>query len=190
MKKTFRKEALARRSAIPESVRTYKSSIIAGRVLSLPETAKARTITLYVDYRNEVETRQLILQLLEKGKRVALPVVDFNTGAMHFVAVTTLDSLVLTEKKLWEPAPGSGAEVPIDEIDLILTPGAAFDRNGYRMGYGGGFYDRILKTRPSHTRAVALAFSEQVVDFVPAESHDVPLDGIITDEEVIWCKGH
>ncbi len=185
MKKQIRKEALARRAAISVDERASKSLRIADLVLSLPETATAKVITVYVDFRNEVETRDLINRLLALGKTVALPIVHMETGTLSFTAVSSLDCLIKTEKHIWEPAPGSGTDVPIEALDLILTPGAAFDRSGYRLGYGGGFYDKLLEKRRTDVHAIGLAFSEQLVDSLPIEAHDQKLDGIVTENEVI-----
>lgn len=185
MKQTTRKEALERRAQIPADLRAYKSKVITEQVLIHPETLAAQTITVYVDYRNEVETRDLIRCLLALGKTVALPVAHFDTGELTFMGVTTLDALIKTDKRLWEPAPGSGPEIPVDSLDLILTPGAAFDRQGYRLGYGGGFYDRLLQKRRPGVPAIGLAFAEQVLEVLPAEAHDQRLDGLITDTGVL-----
>ncbi len=185
MKQTIRKNALERRAAIPAEERTLKSDKITGFVLNLPETAAAKIITVYVDYRNEVQTRVLIQRLLDMGKTVALPVADFSTCTLTFTAITTLNCLVETSKRLWEPDPCIGPEIPAEELDLILTPGAAFDRQGYRLGYGGGFYDRLLERRRPGVPAIGLAFSEQLIDALPTEAHDQKLDGIVTDAGVL-----
>ncbi len=185
MKQTIRKNALERRSAIPADERSKKSVLITELVLELPEMRHAQIITVYVDYRNEVETRNLIQQLLDLGKTVALPVAHFDTGLLTFTAVSSLDCLVKTEKRLWEPAPGSGPEIAPEALDLILAPGAAFDRLGYRLGYGGGFYDRLLTRRRPGVPAIGLAFTEQVVALLPAEAHDQKLDGIVTDSGIL-----
>lgn len=181
MKQMIRKTALERRAAILEQDRIQKSEKIAQLVLELPETQAAQTITIYVDYRNEVHTRLLIQKLLELGKTVALPVADFDTATLSFIAISSLDCLIRTDRRLWEPDPCTGPVVAAEELDLILTPGAAFDRQGYRLGYGGGFYDRLLERRRTGVPAIGLAFSEQLVDSLPAEAHDQKLNGIITD---------
>lgn len=185
MKLTVRKNALERRAAIPPEERTMKSIAITELVLAMPEVAAANIITVYVDYRNEVQTRLLIQRLLDLGKTVALPVADFTTCTLTFTAITTLSCLIETNKRLWEPDPCVGPEVPAEDLDLILTPGAAFDRQGYRMGYGGGFYDRLLNRRRPGVPAIGLAFSEQLVDALPVEAHDQKLDGIVTDAGVL-----
>ncbi len=185
MKQSIRKDALARRAAIPKAQQAEKSTVIRNLVLSLPEVAQSNVITVYVDFRNEVETRELITGLLGLGKVVALPVAHFDTWELSFVAIHSLDCLIQTDRHLLEPAPGSGPEIPTEEIDLILTPGAAFDRRGYRLGYGGGFYDRLLEKRRPDVRAIALAFSEQLVESLPTEAHDQKLDAIVTEEGII-----
>lgn len=185
MKKDYRKLALARRAAIPADERARKSRIITDLVLALPELRTAQVVTVYVDFRSEVETRHLIQQLLDLGKTVALPVAHFDTWELSFTAIPSLDCLIETEKHLLEPAPGAGVDIPTADIDLILTPGAAFSRQGYRLGYGGGFYDRLLEKRRPGTPALALAFTEQLDDALPVDDHDQRLDGIITDSGIL-----
>lgn len=185
MKKAFRKNALLRRTSIPADQRALKSEKITELVLSLPQTIKARSIAVYVDFRSEVETRELIRRLLDAGKIIALPVVHYDTWELKFVAVSSLECLIQTPKSIWEPAPESGQEIAIQDIDLFLVPGAAFDDQGNRMGYGGGFYDRVLSQRRGDTDAVGLAFIEQLVDIVPTEDKDQKVDGIITDTGII-----
>ncbi len=150
MKKTFRKDALLRRSKIPAEQRALKSQKIMELVLTLPQTAKAGIISVYIDFRSEVETRALIQRLLDDGKTIALPVVHYDTWELKFKTVSSLESLIQTPKLIWEPAPESGEDITIQDIDLILTPGAAFDYQGNRMGYGAGFYDRVL-SQPGKT---------------------------------------
>lgn len=185
MKKAFRKSALLRRSSIPAELRALKSRKIMELVLALPLTARAGIISVYIDFRSEVETRALIRRLMDEGKTIALPVVHYDTWELKFKTISSLDSLVQTPKLIWEPAPGTGKDIMIQDIDLILTPGAAFDYQGNRMGYGAGFYDRVLKQRREDTQAIGLAFIEQVVEAVPIEAHDQKVNAIVTDTGVI-----
>jgi len=186
MKSELRKQILKIRSEIPVADRAEKNTCIQKKVLELPQLQAAHTVTIFVDYRHEVETRRLIQEFIALGKIVALPVADFETGTLSFIAVTSLDLLQKTDKGLWEPPAGSGKDIPIPDLDLIFVPGSAFDRDGYRIGYGGGFYDRLLASKTPDTKAIGLAFSEQVVDRIPREPHDRRLDGLVTDAETVW----
>lgn len=188
MKTELRKKILKIRSEIPDDVRAEKNARIRSRVLELASNTPATVFALFVDYRHEVETRSIIDALLAMGKTVALPIAHFDTGQLTFIAIQSRDCLQKTAKGLWEPPAGSGPVIPAEKLELIITPGSAFDMKGYRMGYGGGFYDRLLANRVSGSKAVGLAFSEQVVENVPTDSHDSPLDGLITDEGTYWFR--
>lgn len=132
----------------------------------------------------EVATRPILERAWAGGKRVACPKVVWRPRGLASFAVGGLDELVEGRRGLFEPDPDRAE--PVDEgFDLVLVPGLAFDRRGGRIGYGAGFYDRFLAG--SEALKVALAYSLQVVDSVPVEPHDVPVDRILTEEESIVC---
>lgn len=145
--------------------------------LEIPEYRAARTVLLYVGTGAEVDTRPLIEDALAAGKRVALPVIT-GPGVMEARAVTDLDLLVPGPCGI--PAPGEGSElVPPEAPDLILVPGMAFTQDGWRLGRGGGYYDRYLPRTNALT--VALARDFQMVDHIPTEAHDIPVDALVID---------
>lgn len=116
---------------------------------------------------------------------MACPKVVWRPRGLASYAVSSLGELIVGERGLLEPDPDR-AEPIGEEIDLVLVPGLAFDRNGGRIGYGAGFYDRFLAGTPAVK--VALAYSLQLIDAVPVEPHDVPVDRILTEEESIVCR--
>ncbi len=142
---------------------------------------------IFLDFRGEVLTRPIINALLDTGKTVALPVVNFDTMELILVRIDSLDNLVECKYGIMEPVVTEDNTMEPDEFDLILAPGAVFDPRGYRIGYGGGFYDKMLSKLTTPTQVIGLAFSEQIIDEVPHESFDQPLDAIVTDEGVIIC---
>jgi 5-formyltetrahydrofolate cyclo-ligase len=145
----------------------------------------AHCVACYVSIDNEVDTRRLIISALDMGKQVCVPVTQ-KKSVMHFQLISGLDELLPTRFGLLEPVFQAEKIVVPDDLDLVIVPGLAFDRQGNRLGFGGGFYDRFL-TRCSATR-MGLAYAFQVVDVVPIENHDVQMDRLVTEDEVILCR--
>lgn len=141
----------------------------------------------YFSVRSEVQTFDIIRQALRAGKRVALPVSISRGRRLIFREVTDFKAdLKPGLLGIPEPKPSRPRVAP-READLIIVPGVAFDRRGYRLGTGGGFYDRFLRrvTRPAR---VGLAFEAQLVDKVPHAEHDERVDYIVTERRVIRCR--
>jgi len=183
-KALIRKEALARRAALtPAEVQT-RSAAIADTVCALPIFASARCICSYLAIDHEVETRGIISAALQTGKDVVLPrVVHHDTLMLH--AISSLEGLTPGPYGILQPAPDLPPVLP-HEVDLFLTPGVAFDAAGHRLGYGAGYYDRLL-SHPGGWR-VGLAFSRQVLPCVPSCAEDQPMDLLVTEDGVIDCR--
>ena len=185
-----RKRMIARREALPGEVVRESGEAIRRRILGLSEVAEARVIHCYVSAKNnEVDTRRLILEALEEGKRIVVPVTDLRQRRLDHSEIKGLDELERSVFGLSEPKEACRRFIGIDEIDLVIVPGLAFDSRGNRIGFGGGFYDRFL----SEVRApkIALAYSFQVVEAIEADPHDVRMDKVVTDEQVYDCTtGH
>ena len=137
----------------------------------------------FAAFRSEVETGPMIRRALKSGKRVILPKVQGSELALF--EITDFDKDVAPGA--WDiPEPNEGRPVQLDEIDIIIVPGAAFDARGNRLGYGAGFYDQLL---PAFKKtAVALAYELQIVPSVPADPHDVPVAKVVTEKRVIEAK--
>ena len=143
---------------------------------ALPQVAAARTVLLFYGVGREPDTRNLLVHLLNMGKRVALPRC-LPGGEMEARAVTALEEL--EEGAYGIPAPPAGAPlVPREEVDVILVPNLCCDREGYRLGRGGGYYDRYLAGYTGTT--VAWCPPALLVPRVPREEHDVPVDLLLT----------
>lgn len=180
MKKELRKQSLAARFDLPIEERLAKSSRIERLLFDLPEFRAARVVLFYASFRTEVETRGMIRRALDEGKRVVLPKVKGKELALY--EIRDLDQDVAPGA--WEiPEPVNGKPVDVRSVDIIIMPGAVFDEQGNRLGYGAGFYDRLLAGYQGAT--VALAFEVQVVPAVPSAKHDVPVKKIVTEKRVI-----
>ncbi|MGI6036748.1 MAG: 5-formyltetrahydrofolate cyclo-ligase [Limnochordia bacterium] len=182
-KKTLRQRMLARRREL--EAKEQKNALIAHRLQNLPAFKKARGIMFYHSLPDEVQTKGLLEEAWRAGKRVALPHTHRQLWQLIPGWVRGEDDLVAGVWGIKEPDPSRLRWVYLGDLDLVIVPGLAFDRRGYRIGYGGGFYDRFLARLPDETLKIGLAFQEQVVEKVPTEEYDQPLDMLITDAELI-----
>jgi 5-formyltetrahydrofolate cyclo-ligase len=189
-KKALRKRILPLRDALSLEERHKKSVVIQSQLFSLPQFIAARTVALFVSCRSEVLTESIIRKAISLGKIIALPITDLARKQLILSRITDFDSdLAPGTWGIREPKPDCIRPVSPDELDLVITPGAAFDRQGRRLGNGGGFYDGLLRSMTVRKPAIALAFALQIVDAVPFDpSHDQPVDMIITEDEIIDCK--
>ena len=186
MKPALRHEILARRDALGEDERRAKSAAIAARLKVQPEYGAARTVLFYVSFRSEAATRQIIEDALREGKRVLAPKVDRKAHRLKLFEITSVArDLEAGYMGIYEPVEGPGGEVDPSEVDMVVLPGVGFDSAGRRLGYGGGYYDRLIERLRPKVPLVALAFELQVVDEVPCEEHDKRVDRIITEARVI-----
>jgi len=151
----------------------------------LPSFATARTLLVTLPFRSEWDTTRLARLALEQGKTVAVPRVDASARVLNLHSIADLGVDV---------APGWGGipeprdyreRIDPEAIDWILVPGLAFDRSGRRLGYGGGYYDRLLPLIPASAARVAGAYDLQLVPRVPAAPHDLLVDCIVTPSEIV-----
>ena len=174
-KAALRREWKARRDAIAE--REEKSRKIAENLLFLPVLQTAKTIFLYLSMGSEVETITLAKELLFMGKRIAVPVCDRKTHTMEAVEITDMKELQSGTYGILEPQ--NGKVLSKSEIDLILVPGLAFDEDGYRLGYGGGYYDRYLENFSG--TSIGLCFDACMTDRLPCGEYDKKVDLVVTE---------
>ena len=181
-KQAWRKDFKDQRAAIPAQQRVQIDKAITAQVLALPEFEACDLLLPYVSFGAEIETRDIIRAAWEAGKTVALPRCVPGTRSMKWYKVDSFEGLVKSSLGVEEPA-----ENPANEIDpsafkhaLCLVPGLAFDAQGFRMGYGGGFYDTFLHGFTG--TSVGLCRRAQVCEKVPAlEPHDLPVSFVITE---------
>jgi 5-formyltetrahydrofolate cyclo-ligase len=183
-KHAARRHGLGAREALSHDERGRLAAAVRERALALPELADAATVLLFASFRTELDTIPLAEWVLRQGKRLCLPRI-LRPGVM--AAFQVRDLAADLEQGTWDiPEPRAGLpEVPPAEMDLIFVPGSAFDEEGNRCGYGGGFYDAYLcQTRPG-VPWVALTFEAQLVPAIECEAHDLPVTAIVTEDRVI-----
>jgi len=184
-KKALRKTALqARRSLLPARREAFSQQIL--HQLQEQDFYKAaRAIFCYLSLADEVDTWTLIDQALQAGKLVTVPfIADPSQGRMEAVQLDSLEDLAPGRFGIPTVRPEKQRLFPPAELDCIIVPGAAFDREGGRLGLGGGYYDRFLQ-RAERAVLSAVAYSCQLMEQVPRESFDLPVDYIITEKECI-----
>jgi len=185
-KASLRKEILAKRDSIPPVVKKVKDKSIEARLFLLPEFTTAKTIFFFASFRSEVDTVGMIRRALDEGKRVLLPRVEGHNLGLY--EIKSLDELVPGYMNIPEPfVLTDDRKITINDINAVIIPGAAFDETGNRIGYGGGFYDRLLAQLQKSVPVIAPTYEEQVIDVVPAEPHDQKVSIIVTDSREIRC---
>lgn len=176
-KAALRRELLARRDALPG--RAEKSRAIQSRLLALPEYQRARRVLLYLSKGSEVDTWPLLDCALAQGKEVYAPRCLERPGEMAFYRVSSREDLQAGAFGLLEPIPGRCPPLERGQGDLCLVPGLAFDREGYRLGYGKGYYDCFLAAQP--VRTVGLCFEALAFERLPRDGFDRPVGRLVTE---------
>ncbi len=187
-KAELRREARKRRDELSAPDVSQKGEEITRRLLELDEFVNAGTIMCYLSIGNEVPTWDLARYILNAGKVLTVPKITAPAGEskrMIACKITDLESgLKPGSFGIMEPADESLQPVPIPDIDLVIVPGLLFDRRGFRIGYGGGFYDSFLRNKGAGCTSVGICYELQLVPELPAEEHDVPVDIVITESAV------
>ena len=183
-KKRVRKEILAKRRGLPEETVAEKSLKIKKNLFELPEFEKAKTIMFYVAKDKEVRTEEMIKGSLKMGKRVAVPISKVEERDLIPSLLTDYEELVPGTYGILEPREGGHRAIPLENIELVIVPGVAFDRQGNRLGFGGGFYDNFLGKVPPGIPRLGLAFELQILEELPFGEKDVPVDGVVTEERI------
>ena len=178
-KKEIRKELLETLNNQSREEALKKSKIIKEKLFSLPEFKKAKFVMLYASKKEEVNTEELIDGALEMGKRVALPRRTSQETVIPKEITNRHTDLEKSTYEIHEPRE-SQKNVWLNEIDLIVVPGVAFDIKNRRLGRGKGYYDRFLKNLPRNDLTIGLAFDFQIVKSLPQDSHDIPVSTVIT----------
>ena len=179
MKNILRQKLLNERKQLGEKELLEKSSKIESKLFSMPEFKTAKTVMFYVSFNTEVFTHNMIREAL-KEKKVIVPKVREKQIVLY--EINNFEEIDQKDKfGILQPSKGRMAKK--EEIGLIIVPGVGFDKNGHRLGYGYGYYDRFLENLKIPT--IGLAFDFQIVDKLPAYGHDVKMGKVITEKRIL-----
>lgn len=177
---------LSRKNLSPSEVEK-KSLIIKEILFATNEFVNSQNILFYVSYDNEVETHNMIKESIDNEKTVCVPFVKKNEHMIIPIKIENWNDLEIGSYNILEPKQNKFKKFPLEEIELIIVPGIGFDTHGNRIGHGMGYYDRLLKDA-NNCFKIGLGFQCQIVDYIPADPHDVRIDMVITEKELINCK--
>ncbi|BCJ87183.1 5-formyltetrahydrofolate cyclo-ligase [Effusibacillus dendaii] len=190
----LRRQILHKRLSMSAAERADKQVRILKHLLTVPHLQQAETILLYLDFRGEVETEQIFRWGWNAGKTMAVPVSKPAERKIIPVRLNSFEELTAGPYGIREPdmhvqlAAGHLNALPdalsVQELDVVIVPGVAFDRKGGRLGYGGGYYDRFLPQLRPNALKIGIAYQLQMVEQLPMETHDIPLDLIVTEKSV------
>lgn len=186
-KKQLRIQMKGKLSSITKPLYEDKSYLIAQNLYREQSWMEANTIGITVSNQPEVDTYQIIRKAWELRKRVVVPKCIPGEKIMSFRILDRFSQLESVFYGLYEPIVQETIEVTKNEIDLLIVPGLAYTREGARLGFGGGYFDRYLQDYDGLT--LSLAFSDQLVPTLPIENFDLPVAKIITEQEVIINNG-
>ena len=184
IKNKLRKTLKEARSNVSD--KSEKADLILQRLISLEEYKSADTLLCYVSFGDEVDTHRLIKLALKDGKTVAVPYCK-DRGIIEFYIINSLDELKLGAYGIKEPDIIFNKRLEVPENSIIIVPGLAFNRFGFRIGYGGGYYDRFLENY-KHI-SVGLCYNDMLFDEIPTEKYDMPVGIVVTDKQIIYTGG-
>ncbi len=186
MKKEFRKKVIYDRKNQNNEFIIKNSSIITEKLLSLDFMKNAKNIMLYLDFNNEVQTDELINKLMSLKKNIYAPItLKEDRKLIPSQIIDLQNSIKIGAYGIREPKEDCCPKIDVHDIDIVIVPAVAYDKNRYRLGYGGGFYDRFLNELRDDAITVGIAFDLQIFESVPKEDHDAQLNYIITESQIL-----
>ncbi|MGG7162931.1 5-formyltetrahydrofolate cyclo-ligase [Clostridium ihumii] len=183
-KKELRKKILALRDDLKSDEKEIMDDIIFSKLIKEKSFIDAKVVFLFVSYKSEVDTHRIIRYCFENDKVVCIPKVINKKDGMKALRITSFEDLKEGYKGILE-CDDDLEEISTCNIDLVIMPGAVFDVNYGRIGYGGGFYDKFLGNLEKDIFKIALCYDFQIVDEVPIENHDIKPNKIISDKRRI-----
>ena len=189
IKDTLRKNMLCQRKNMKLLDINTNSAQIIDTIMNLPEFINCKNIMLYISFNKEVDTYPLATWCLANGKTVIAPYCIQPTRQIIPYKINNLTSdLTKSTIGVMEPNHNLLDKVNIEDIDLIIVPGVVFDNDCNRIGFGAGYYDRFLLKKLKNTTTIGIAYDYQIIDKVPTDKYDLPLDFIITEKRIIFPK--
>ncbi|MDD9301529.1 MAG: 5-formyltetrahydrofolate cyclo-ligase [Desulfobacter sp.] len=180
-------QVAARMDALAPEALEEKYQTIEGKLFEFANFLEAQQAFLYTPASTEIPTEKIIRRALEIEKGVILPVFTDAKNAFHLYKISDYDKdLVVNASDMLEPNPDNCKKIVLDDVDIAIIPGLAFDDKGGRVGFGNNYYTKLITKLPETCRKVALAYEEQVVDQIQMESRKFTVDIIITDTRIIY----
>lgn len=176
-KSHMRKQTIQRLLAFSKTRRKQIETTLYNQFIETDLYKNSKTIGLTVSHAHEWETRLIIKQALSDGKQVCVPLCLTDTKTLAFYQLSSIEQLSVGHFNLLEPDPTVMHKVSKDHIDVLIVPGVVFDTDHYRIGHGGGYYDRFLETFSGQT--LSILHETQLIDHIPIESHDQPVGTLI-----------
>lgn len=186
-KSTFRHELKERLMRMSKEDRIAKSKKICGHLIKSDMFRQATVIMTYLSLPHEVDTTALILTAWQQGKTVAVPKVSWQQRHMIPVEIKSLETDLQTDDHGLRN-PTGGSPVPFDEINLVITPGLGYDKEGNRLGRGGSYYDNFFTQNKITAKRWGVAFGEQLCDEIPHDEKDVPVHAVVTEDGIVMCE--
>lgn len=188
-KRVLRKEMLEKRSQLSLQEINEKSKTITNSLLNLNEYNKSQFIFTFISFKDEVDTHEIIKNSLKKDKRIGVPITVPEKKQLKVSEIMDFDNeLELSYYNILAPKEENIRIVAPELIDLVLVPGVIFDRRGYRVGYGGGYYDRFFSKLDKNILKIGLCYDMQIQSNVPTDCYDIAVDYILTEKEFIKCN--
>lgn len=187
-KKVIRKKLLEERAKISSNDILEKSSAIKDTLFSLSQYKESSFIFSFISFKDEVNTHEIIKNSIAIGKKVGVPISVPKTKELLVSEIIDFDKeLELGYYGILAPKDEYTRIVSPKIVDLVLVPGVAFDKRGYRVGYGGGYYDRFFNKLEKSVIKIGLCYEMQILTEVPTDNYDIPIDYIITEKGLINC---
>ena len=183
-KKVLRNKILEIRDSLNNNEKELIDNKIFNELINTDLYKRSINIFIYISFSNEINTRNIIEKAFKDKKNVFIPKVYKDDKLMKAIKLNSIDELKKNSMGILEPIDDSNY-IEKENIDLIVVPGVVFDKEFYRIGYGGGYYDRYLKDIKSKKNKIALAYDLQIVDKIESEVHDIKVDYIITNTRAL-----
>jgi len=176
-------------AAISPENRHEQSIQACRRLIALPDVQRSSMVMLYMPLPSEVDLTPAAVRCFQMGQTVCVPTVDWTRQEMTATEVTSFDDEAMDVDERGLRTPTAGRPIPAESIDVVVVPGLAFDTEGWRLGRGGGYYDKFLERIGKRTRLIGLGFDEQIVEQVPHDAHDIRMQTVVTDRRTTQTRG-
>lgn len=187
-KKLIRTSILEKRNSLTLQAIKEAEQLIIYNLMKLNQFIQSQNVFCYLSFRSEVPTNGIIGYCQQQGKNVYIPVCVNETKEMIISLYDHEVNLVASNYGVQEPTKETIKVANREILDTAIMPGAVFDSRGYRIGYGAGYYDKFFAHTKKEIYKIALAFSFQIIDEVPADDFDIPVDCIVTEQGIVMCR--